>query len=349
MRPRAMSRRCCVVALLVVAALALPDPTAAAEAQTALATVLAAYHRLHDEHLQPLGPEVLLTRALAAAFHQVRVGRRVPPPVVADVGEAGRPGDGFDLRGDEARDLQRFQQAFLLALAGAPHLPPLVVGHAAIRGMTQAYHDPYTRLLDEDGAAGPPVPGRPTVTVRVLDGGLAHLVVPTLAGAVPRQALQAITALQARGTRGLILDLRGNGGGPVLGAMLLAGPFLPSGPVARARYRSGRTVPYPVLPARRFEGGVAVLVDGGTASAAEILAAALQEAGIPLVGRRTYGKALVQSVWRLPDGAILQYTTARVLTAQGRDLGDHGLAPDVAVARGEDPLAAAAALLRARP
>jgi carboxyl-terminal processing protease len=76
------------------------------------------------------------------------------------------------------------------------------------------------------------------------------------------------------------------------------------------------------------------LIDGDTASAAEIVAGAIQDDGVgTLVGTRTFGKGVVQSVFPLPDGSAFKVTTARYTTPKGRDIDGVGIAPDVAVSQ----------------
>ncbi|HSU26142.1 MAG TPA: S41 family peptidase [Pyrinomonadaceae bacterium] len=134
---------------------------------------------------------------------------------------------------------------------------------------------------------------------------------------------QALRALHRQGMKSLIVDLRGNPGGILEQAVKVAERFLPSGSVivtqkGRSRYdnrvwKSANLSPE-TLP-------VTVLVDGDTASASEIVAGALQDHDRALiVGERTFGKGLVQSVMDLPIGAGLTLTTARYYTPSGRSI-----------------------------
>lgn len=128
----------------------------------------------------------------------------------------------------------------------------------------------------------------------------------------------------------MVLDLRGNGGGSVFAALMLASALLETGNVAISIGRTGKPMPYPVLPVKtRFTGTVVVLVDGETASAAEIVAGALQDGGATVIGKATFGKAIIQNTYVLPDGSALKLTVARYLTPHGRDLSQKGLIPDV--------------------
>lgn len=137
---------------------------------------------------------------------------------------------------------------------------------------------------------------------------------------------------------GLVFDLRGDGGGLVDEAVDVASVFLPEdATIATTRGRSG---PGETLTA---EGGavdknvpLVVLLDQNSASASEIVAGALRDAGrARLVGTRTFGKALIQSTRSLPNGGAIKFTTASYLTPKGFDLGTRGLPPDVTVS--DDP------------
>lgn len=143
----------------------------------------------------------------------------------------------------------------------------------------------------------------------------------------------AVRDLANGGARAIVLDLRGNGGGYGDEATAVASAFVPSGTIFTTRERSGATVVAKATGAVAWTGPLAVLVDGDTASAAEIVAGAIQDhrAGT-LVGARTFGKGVVQSVFPLPDGSAIKMTTARYTTPSGRDIDHSGIAPDVAVA-----------------
>lgn len=135
----------------------------------------------------------------------------------------------------------------------------------------------------------------------------------------------------------LILDLRGNGGGLLDQAIALSGFFLPKG--SRIVSTEGRSVPSVVHSARRnpvfpAEGRLVVLIDERSASASEIVSGALQDWDRAIiVGRRSFGKGLVQRQYLLPDGSALRLVIARYHTPSGREIqrplrqrrGSHGL------------------------
>ncbi len=166
--------------------------------------------------------------------------------------------------------------------------------------------------------------------------------------------------LAEHGARAFVLDLRGNGGGYGEEATAVASAFIASGTIFSVRERNGVTSVSRASGAATFHAPLAVLVDGDTASAAEIVAGAIQDDGLgTLVGTRTFGKGLVQSVFPLPDGSAVKMTTARYTTPKGRDIDRTGLEPDIVVAEpagsafgdpGTDPqLARAIQALAAQP
>jgi carboxyl-terminal processing protease len=138
---------------------------------------------------------------------------------------------------------------------------------------------------------------------------------------------EALRRLMARGIRGLVFDLRGNGGGFVKEAQLIAGAFLRGGPIVTTR---GRDVPSHTLDAGSNPIAprlpLVVLVDGQTASASEIVAGALQDRHRALiVGQPTFGKGVFQEVITLSNGGALDITAGQYFTPSGRNLGGGGV------------------------
>jgi carboxyl-terminal processing protease len=141
-----------------------------------------------------------------------------------------------------------------------------------------------------------------------------------------------------RNARGYILDLRYNGGGLLDAAVDISSLFIAQGTIVSTIDRvgnrdvktaSGRTIGTTPL---------VVLVNKYTASASEITAGAIQDYGVgTLVGEKTYGKGVVQSLYTLPDRGALKITTARYVTPKGRDIHKKGIVPDVSIAQQADP------------
>jgi carboxyl-terminal processing protease len=142
----------------------------------------------------------------------------------------------------------------------------------------------------------------------------------------------ALKDLEAKGVQGYVLDLRSNPGGLLVASVEIARQWLDEGVIVSTRTRDG------IQDIKRANGRaltkapVVILVNEGSASASEILSGALQDnkRGL-LVGQKTFGKGLVQSVRGLSDGSGMTVTIAKYLTPSGRDIHKHGISPDVAV------------------
>jgi carboxyl-terminal processing protease len=183
----------------------------------------------------------------------------------------------------------------------------------------------------------------PSVESRLLDSGLGYIQLNTFGEDTTRDLKRAVADLLGQDARGLILDLRGNGGGYLTTAVEVSSEFLEEGVVLTERFGDGREEVY-----RARAGGRAttiplvVLVDGGSASASEIVAGALQDHGrAKLVGETTYGKGSVQDWVPLDDeqGAV-RVTIARWYTPKDRQINEQGLAPDIEVAITDDDVKA---------
>jgi carboxyl-terminal processing protease len=175
---------------------------------------------------------------------------------------------------------------------------------------------------------------QPSVRHDVLENGIGYLAITRFSEATGPDVLAALTKLRQQGALGaLVLDLRNDPGGLVDQAIAVADQFLDSGTIVTIRGRKGSVE---TQVAHKGGAGVGVpivaLVDQGTASAAEILAAALHDQGrAELVGVATYGKGTVQTFYDLEDGSGLKLTTARYYTPSGNSLESKGIIPDVTV------------------
>ena len=158
---------------------------------------------------------------------------------------------------------------------------------------------------------------------------------------------QAIAELQAAGATRFIWDLRGNPGGLLDVAVTMADFWLDSGMILIEVKADGTRKEFTATPGQLAAAAPLVLVvDGASASAAEIVAGALRDHGrARLVGSQTFGKGSVQLIHELGDQSSLHVTNAEWLTPRGQQISGQGLTPDVLVAEGEDPLAAAIAAL----
>ncbi|MFQ6099673.1 MAG: S41 family peptidase [Anaerolineae bacterium] len=181
----------------------------------------------------------------------------------------------------------------------------------------------------------------PSVTWRVLDQApdIGYIHIENFTERTGGEVVAALQELQAAETISLVLDLRDNYGGLVDPAVATASQFLQDGVVLYELKRDAEELTFPVRG-----GGVAtdvplvVLVNGGTASAAEVVAGALQGRDRALlVGEPTYGKGSVQLIYELSDGSSLHVTAAIWLTPSQHRIDGQGLKPDVYIPRGDGP------------
>jgi carboxyl-terminal processing protease len=179
----------------------------------------------------------------------------------------------------------------------------------------------------------------PDVRARLLPGAVGYLALRTFGPTAGPQVRAALARLRAQGARATVFDLRGNGGGYQSSAVQVASAFIPQGIVVitqtnhghRVVTRADGTAPAP-LP-------LAILVDGDSASGSELVTEAIAEHGLgKVVGKRTFGKGLVQTMFPLPDGSAMKVTTARYFTPSGRDIDRIGIVPDVVVDEPADAL-----------
>jgi carboxyl-terminal processing protease len=174
----------------------------------------------------------------------------------------------------------------------------------------------------------------PSVSYRLLeDTTIGYIQLTRFSAESANEIAQALTALQEQGAAQLILDLRQNGGGLLDASVAVADHFLDGGPVLIQISRNQGERVFNATPKTLApDAPLALLVDGGTASAAEILAGALQDRGrAVLIGAQTFGKGSVQLVYDLSDGSSVHVTSARWYTPERQALDAQGLAPDILV------------------
>jgi carboxyl-terminal processing protease len=139
-----------------------------------------------------------------------------------------------------------------------------------------------------------------------------------------------VEKLYELGAEGVLLDLRGNGGGLLTEAVLVSSIFVPDGPIVSTEGRTQRTHTFDAtgdaLPAEP----TVVLINGDTASASEIVTAALEQAGIAtVVGTTSFGKGTFQEVIPLDNGGALDLTVGQYLTRDGKSINGTGITPQV--------------------
>ncbi|NLI11739.1 MAG: S41 family peptidase [Peptococcaceae bacterium] len=172
----------------------------------------------------------------------------------------------------------------------------------------------------------------PTVEGKVLAGtNIGYIVISQFTERTAEELRDTISGLQGEHINGLILDVRDNPGGYLTAAVNVAKNFIPKGPIVYIDYRNGKDQEY-FSEGKNIQLPLVVLINGGSASASEILAGAVKDTGAgTLVGSKTFGKGLVQTLFPLGNGAGLKLTTARYLTPGKNDIHQKGIEPDVLV------------------
>ncbi len=174
-----------------------------------------------------------------------------------------------------------------------------------------------------------------SVRSRMLEPGYAYLRVSAFQADTATDFEQQLDKLQAgagKGLRGLVLDLRSNPGGLLTSAVQIADDLLEKGGIVSTRGRNPvADATFNATPGDRMRGApVVVLVDAGSASASEVLTAALRDnQRAQVVGSRTFGKGSVQTVLPLDNGDAVKLTTARYYTPSGKSIQARGIEPDV--------------------
>jgi carboxyl-terminal processing protease len=194
--------------------------------------------------------------------------------------------------------------------------------------------------LQRDGKALPPITitrakiHQLSVFDKMLPNNIGYVALTVFGRDTTTELTAALDRLQKRGARAYILDLRNNGGGYLNAAVGVSSKFISSGPIVSVESRGSNittleasdTAITPPVP-------LAVLVNQFTASASEITSGAIQDSGVgTLVGTKTFGKGVVQTIYPLPDGSAVKITTARYLTPHNRDINHLGIDPDIVIA-----------------
>ena len=174
-----------------------------------------------------------------------------------------------------------------------------------------------------------------TVEWEMLNEDTGYISISSFMSGTADEFSDALKAVEDRGAGSLVLDLRDNGGGLVDSCIEIADQFLDKGIVTYLENKDGKRVDYESEDGKTDLETV-VLVNENSASASEILAAALQDNGIKLVGETTYGKGVVQSTVKLSDGTALKLTIMQYFSPEGRTINGKGVKPDYSVDGSED-------------
>ena len=176
-----------------------------------------------------------------------------------------------------------------------------------------------------------------TVEGELISGGIGYVKISGFKKNTPEQFIETVDRLRANGAVGFIFDLRGNGGGLVSALEECVDPLLPEGVIATAEYGDGHSETLVYSDESELKLPMTVIVDGKTASAAELFAASLRDFGkAELVGEQTYGKGVMQITTEFEDKSAVVLTVAKYKTANSECYDGIGLTPDYIVEDNEE-------------
>lgn len=168
-----------------------------------------------------------------------------------------------------------------------------------------------------------------TVAYKMLDDSIGYIAVSEFDEVTPTQFKKALNHLEEKGEKSLIIDLRDNGGGLLKAAIDMLNRMLPKGVVVYTQDKDGKKEYYYSDNKESFNKPVVILVNENTASASEVFSGAMQDyEKAVLIGTKTFGKGIVQSVFNLYDGSAVKFTTSKYYTPKGRNIHGTGLEPD---------------------
>lgn len=177
-----------------------------------------------------------------------------------------------------------------------------------------------------------------TVSYFMVDDEIGYVRVTQFIANTSTLFREAVEDLKSQGMKALLIDLRSNPGGMLTTVVDMCDYLLPAGKIVYQEDKNGNVLStYESTDEEQLELPMAVLINGESASASEIMTAALKEYGVAtIVGENTFGKGIVQSVIPLSDGSAIKLTTAKYFTPNGNDIHEKGVAPDIEVELPED-------------
>lgn len=171
---------------------------------------------------------------------------------------------------------------------------------------------------------------QPSVSSKMLPNDVGYVDLSVFGQTTGTELTTALKRLDAQGAKAYVLDLRYNGGGYLNAAVDVSSKFISNGPIVSVQSRAGTDTEYDAENTAIAPRPLAVLVNQYTASASEITAGAIQDSGVgTLIGTKTFGKGVVQTIFPMHDGSAVKITTARYFTPKGRDINSVGIEPEI--------------------
>lgn len=170
----------------------------------------------------------------------------------------------------------------------------------------------------------------PSVTHKMLEGGIGYIEISEFSKNTYSEYIAAVDDLKAQGVRGMIFDLRFNGGGLVDSAIKILDEILPKSRIVSLQMKGQSDMVFDSDDEKALNMPIAVLVSGRTASAAEIFAAAIKDNNYgTLIGYKTFGKGVIQKSLTLQDGSVVSVTNGKYYTPNGESIHEKGIEPDI--------------------
>lgn len=170
----------------------------------------------------------------------------------------------------------------------------------------------------------------PSVSSQMLENNIGYIQISEFQSKTAEQFESALSSLKDQGAQSLIVDVRGNGGGLVDSVVAILDDILPEGIVVYTEDKYGNRQDYTSSGDTYLDMPIAVLVDQNSASASEIFAGAIKDYNYgTLIGTKTFGKGIVQTVFSLPEGDAIKITTAKYFTPDGNYIHGVGIEPDI--------------------
>lgn len=171
-----------------------------------------------------------------------------------------------------------------------------------------------------------------TVSYKMLDNNIGYISVSAFETVTKKQFKSAIDCLEKKNEKGLIIDLRDNGGGLLDTALDMLDQILPKKLVVYTKDKNGVAEEYYTKDDKEIKIPIVILVNGNSASASEVFCGALRDYGkAKLLGTKTFGKGIVQSSFAFRDGTGLKFTTSKYYTPKGINIHGTGFEPDIKV------------------
>lgn len=168
-----------------------------------------------------------------------------------------------------------------------------------------------------------------TVGATVLPSDIGYIEIISFSESTPTELAEVLKDYDEKGITNIILDLRGNPGGMLESVVNVSTQIVPEGVITQTIYRNESQNETYYSDNKDTKYKFAVLVNGDTASAAEVLTGALKDSGAGyIIGETTYGKGVIQNVYNLPNGDAFKITTGHYLTRNGSDINNKGIEPD---------------------